>query len=98
MRREYYSAQKPSADAEPTESRYCAAAACPLPGAISESIKGGGPWLCRFHFGAPAVRWPEITDEAKQAKQAKRDGTLDAPPPPTRTVADMLTRVIRGRA
>lgn len=94
MRREHYSGAEPPHEAAET-SRYCAAAGCSLPGAISESIKGGGPWLCRFHFGAPAVRWPEITDEAKQAK---RDGTLDAPPPPTRTAADMLTRVIRGRA
>ncbi len=43
----------------------CHANGCPLPGAISESTKGGGPWFCRFHFGRQADLWPQITDTVR---------------------------------
>lgn len=39
----------------------CIAHGCPLPGGISESTRGGGPWLCRFHFLAQPDGWQRIT-------------------------------------
>ncbi len=49
----------------------CYANGCPLPGAISESTKGGGPWLCRFHFGHEPIRWPEITETVREAMRER---------------------------
>lgn len=46
---------------------------CPLPGAISESTRGGGPWFCREHFGAKSEAWPDITVDLRRRE---RDGTL----------------------
>ena len=48
----------------------CHAYGCPLPGSISASTVGGGPWFCRFHFGARAAEWADITTSI-------RNGTLD---------------------
>lgn len=53
----------------------CFAAGCPLPGGISESRAGGGPWFCRFHYGEQAARWPGIT---LQVQDDIREMRLDA--------------------
>lgn len=49
----------------------CYANGCPLPGAISESTKGGGPWFCRFHFGREPLTWPEITETVREAMRER---------------------------
>lgn len=50
---------------EPDDDGMCHAYGCPLPGAISSSTVGGGPWFCRFHFGQLAHDWPRITEEVR---------------------------------
>lgn len=51
------------------DSRQCHAYGCPLAGAISDSLKGGGPWFCRHHHGVPPERWAEITTSLRQQQQ-----------------------------
>ena len=48
----------------------CPAHGCPVPAGINESTTGGGVWMCRFHFGAAAAQWPEITRTLRQRKTA----------------------------
>lgn len=79
---------------EPAQSPFCFAGGCSLPGAISESTKGGGPWFCRFHFGAEPNKWQGITDETRELK---RSGLLYAPPEQSPAVKAMLAKVIRRR-
>lgn len=83
-----------AATAEQPESPFCSAAGCPMPGAISESTKGTGPWFCRFHFGAEPNKWPAITSEVRELK---RSGLLYAPPEQSPAVKAMLAKVIRRR-
>lgn len=56
---------QPPAETERPNNAYCFANGCPLPGGISESTKGGGPWLCRFHFLTQPKVWPRITEWVK---------------------------------
>ena len=70
----------------------CAAYGCPLPGGISLSTKGGGPWHCRFHFGREPSEFDGITTDVRRMK---RDGELEAPRGETRTVAEMKSRMKR---
>lgn len=57
----------------------CHAYGCPLPGAISESTKGGGPWFCRHHFGAGAALWPDITTRLRREQSELIDPTPAVP-------------------
>lgn len=41
----------------------CAAHSCPMLGVMSRSTTGSKEWYCGIHFGAPANRWGQITDE-----------------------------------
>lgn len=72
---------------EPEEERdpsACAAYGCPLPGSISESTTGGGPWLCRHHFGVASSRWTEITTRLR--RPMANDELIDAAPSVSPTV------------
>lgn len=62
----------------------CYANGCPLPGAISESTKGGGPWFCRHHFATAPSRWSEITTRLRRA--AANGELLDETPAASPTV------------
>jgi hypothetical protein len=37
---------------------------CPLPGTVSDSTKGGGPWTCSAHRRAAPEQWPAISERA----------------------------------
>ena len=49
-----------------TNNVMCAAYGCPLPGGISESTKGGGPWFCRFHFNNDRRQFDNITTDLRR--------------------------------
>lgn len=57
----------------------CHAYGCPLPGAISASTVGGGPWFCRHHFGVGGAAWAGITTRLRQ--EQAHDGELVAAAP-----------------
>jgi hypothetical protein len=42
----------------------CLARDCPLPGTVSDSTKGGGPWTCSAHRRAAPEQWPAISERA----------------------------------
>lgn len=56
-----------SAPEPDVDGRGCHVHGCPLPGAISESTKGGGPWFCHFHFGRQPDLWAGITETVREA-------------------------------
>lgn len=60
----------------------CHAYGCPLPGAISDSTVGGGPWLCRHHFGAAASQWADITTRLRREQAHQGDLVTTAPAVP----------------
>lgn len=74
----------------PADDGRCFAAGCPLPGGITDSTKGGGPWFCRFHHGRQSAQWPEITQEIRSMRQT---GELDARPAPSPLVAEFRARL-----
>jgi len=63
----YNDAARGPSQEPPVDDGGCHAYGCPMRGSISESTKGGGPWFCRFHFGALPDKWPEITAAVRQA-------------------------------
>lgn len=42
----------------------CLARDCPLPGTVTDSTKGGGPWTCSAHRRAAPEQWPAISERA----------------------------------
>ena len=42
----------------------CMAHGCPLPGTVTDSTKGGGPWTCSPHRRAAPDQWPAISERA----------------------------------
>lgn len=52
----------------------CHAHGCPLPGAISDSTKGGGPWFCRHHFGREPNQWQAITETVRVTLREREQG------------------------
>lgn len=64
----------------------CVAYGCPLPGGISHSTLGGGPWYCRFHSDRKPSESDAITTEIRRKL---RDGEPLDRPGPTPTVAAM---------
>ncbi|MCD6674863.1 MAG: hypothetical protein LT106_18675 [Burkholderiaceae bacterium] len=56
------------------DSGRCHAYGCPLPGAISDSTKGSGPWLCRFHFGRDRGEWQAITETVRLTMRDREQG------------------------
>jgi hypothetical protein len=53
----------------------CAAHGCPLPGSISPSAytTENSLWFCRFHFGEPAEKWPQITASIRSGSAISRE-------------------------
>lgn len=78
----------------PTDDGRCHAFGCPLPGAISESLKGSDTWFCRFHFGAEGAKWNEIT---RSIRQKLSEGIPLDSQEPTQTVKEMRARVLPRR-
>ncbi|GAA0535120.1 hypothetical protein [Pigmentiphaga daeguensis] len=50
----------------------CHVAGCVMPGTMTSSTSGTSEWFCRFHFGAPAATWGDIT-----ARVANRQALFD---------------------
>jgi len=48
----------------PSGTERCLARGCPLPGTVSDSTKGGGPWTCSAHRRAAPEQWPAISERA----------------------------------
>lgn len=78
----------------------CHAYGCPLPGAISASTVGGGPWFCRHHFGVGAALWPETTTRIR--RELAHDGelvdTTQAVPPAVQRVREQVAQTRERRA
>lgn len=72
----------------------CIAFGCPLPGAISDSTRGGGPWLCRMHFGTSPSEFQEVT---RKVRHRLANGLPLESEGPTQTVREMLERVKRSQ-
>lgn len=75
----------------------CHAYGCPLPGAISESTKGGGPWFCRHHFGTGGAAWAGITTRLRE-EQAHDGELVAAAPAVPAAVQRIRTEVAETRA
>jgi hypothetical protein len=45
----------------------CLARGCPLPGTVSDSTKGGGPWTCSAHRRAAPEQWDAVSFRATSA-------------------------------
>lgn len=51
--------------AESSGTERCLANGCPLPGTVSDSTRGGGPWMCSAHRQSATERWPQISERAR---------------------------------
>lgn len=74
----------------PVNNIRCIVAGCPLPGGISESTRGGGPWFCRFHFNTDGSEREKITAHINERRSTGDDLILRGD---SATVRDMKTRV-----
>jgi hypothetical protein len=45
----------------------CLARGCPLPGTVTDSTKGGGPWTCSAHRRAAPDQWDAISQRASRS-------------------------------
>ncbi len=77
------------AGSDASVSPFCVAGGCSMPGALSDNTKGGGPWFCRYHFGAEPRHWPAITEEVREAR---REGFRE--PNPTPSVLEMRAKLL----
>lgn len=93
MRRPREHATPVGGDDTQYRSAHCHAFGCPLPGGLSHSTLGGGPWFCRFHFGRERHEDDAITEEVRRMKAS---GELDAPRGDTLAVAEMRKRLKPG--
>lgn len=56
-----------AAQPAPAGAERCIAHGCPLPGTVTDSTKGGGPWTCSPHRRAAPDQWPAISERANRA-------------------------------
>jgi len=75
----------------------CWVAGCPMPGTISDSTLGAGPWECRWHkFRSPDMTADEVT---LRLRNRLADGRpIDEAPGPSQAALDLRTRVRRDTA
>lgn len=69
MARDFDKKKLSAADDSATDkinSRHCAAFGCPMHGAITQSVTGGGLWLCPMHFRAHPSNWQKLTERIRQ--------------------------------
>jgi len=45
----------------------CIAHGCPLPGTVSDDLRGAGPWMCSAHKRAQPSDWPAVTERIRSA-------------------------------
>lgn len=79
--------------------RPCAAFGCPELGSISHSNAGPAPaesWFCRWHVGAAATEWPEITRRRRLARDSEPPADVDPKRQVTAAEAEKIRAQVRG--
>ena len=81
-------------EAAPRPPMACWVAGCPMPGTISDSTLGAGPWECRWHkFRSPDLTADEVT---LRLRNRLADGQpVDEVRGPSQAALDLRTRVRR---
>lgn len=74
----------------------CHAPGCVMPGAMTTSTSGSTEWFCRFHFGAPATLWNDITARTANRQALLNIGHQLASSTPNAPISTSAVRAIEG--